>query len=55
MSTALQTQQSGALASQASGRMAVADIISHVALVQEVMRAVMKRDILYGVIRGTCD
>jgi hypothetical protein len=53
MSTALTTQHSGALASQASGRMAVADIISHVALVQEVMRAVMKPDIHYGVIPGT--
>jgi hypothetical protein len=53
MSTALTTQQSGALASQASGRMAVADIISHVALVQEVMRAVMKPDVHYGVIPGT--
>jgi hypothetical protein len=55
MSTALTTQQSGALASQASGRMAVADIISHVALVQEVMRAVMKPDVHYGVIPGTGD
>lgn len=44
----------GALAStQASGRMAVADIISHVAMVQEVMRAVMKEDVHYGVIPGT--
>jgi len=33
--------------------MAVADIISHVALVQEVMKAVMKPDIHYGVIPGT--
>jgi hypothetical protein len=56
MSTALQTQQPvGALASQASGRMAVADIISHVALVQEVMRAVMKQDVHYGIIPGTGD
>lgn len=38
---------------QASGRMAVADIISHVAMVQEVMRAVMKPDVHYGVIPGT--
>jgi hypothetical protein len=46
--------QAGALAqSQASGRMAVADIISHVALVQEVMRAVMKPEVHYGVIPGT--
>ena len=35
--------------------MAVADIISHVALVQEVMRAVMKPDVHYGVIPGTGD
>ena len=33
--------------------MAVADIISHVALVQEVMRAVMKPEVHYGVIPGT--
>lgn len=33
--------------------MAVAEIISHVALVQEVMRAVMKPDVHYGVIPGT--
>lgn len=35
------------------GRMAVEDIISHVATVQEVMRAVMKPDVHYGVIPGT--
>jgi hypothetical protein len=52
MSNEIAPKQSGALA-QASGRMAVADIISHVALVQEVMRAVMKPDIHYGVIPGT--
>ena len=38
---------------QSSGRMAVADIIAHVATVQEVMRAVMKKDVHYGVIPGT--
>lgn len=44
----------GALAvAENHGRMAVADIISHVAMVQEVMRAVMKPDIHYGVIPGT--
>ena len=45
----------GALAASngSSGRMAVADIISHVAMVQEVMKAVMKPDIHYGVIPGT--
>lgn len=53
MSTALATHQGGALASQLSGRMAVADIISHVAMVQEVMRAVMKPEVHYGVIPGT--
>jgi len=47
-------QQGGALAhAQQSGRMAVADIISHVAMVQEVMRAVMKPEVHYGVIPGT--
>ncbi|MDN8617822.1 hypothetical protein [Variovorax ginsengisoli] len=54
MTTALAVQQGGALAqSQQSGRMAVADIISHVAMVQEVMRAVMKPEVHYGVIPGT--
>lgn len=36
-----------------TGRMAVADIISHVATVQEVMRAVMKKDVHFGIIPGT--
>jgi hypothetical protein len=54
MNTVVAFQPQGALAqSQASGRMAVADIISHVALVQEVMRAVMKPEVHYGVIPGT--
>lgn len=54
MSTALQTKPVSALsAGVQSGRMAVADIISHVALVQEVMRAVMKPDVHFGVIPGT--
>lgn len=53
MTTALAVQQGGALASTISGRMAVADIISHVAMVQEVMRAVMKPEVHYGVIPGT--
>lgn len=43
----------GALAAQSQGRMAVADIISHVAMVQEVMRAVMKPEVHYGIIPGT--
>jgi hypothetical protein len=38
---------------QSSARMAVADIIQHVAVVQEVMRAVMKVDVHYGTIPGT--
>lgn len=45
--------QGGALTAQNQGRMAVADIISHVATVQEVMRAVMKKDVHYGIIPGT--
>ena len=46
--------ETGALATTTgSGRMAVADIISHVAMVQEVMKAVMKPDVHYGVIPGT--
>jgi len=54
MSNALQTKPAGALAhTQNSGRMAVADIIAHVATVQEVMRAVMKPDVHYGTIPGT--
>lgn len=44
----------GALAAP-SGRMAVADIIQHVAVVQEVMRAVMKPDVHYGKIPGAGD
>jgi len=43
----------GALVAQQQGRMAVADIISHVQTVQEVMRAVMKPDVHFGVIPGT--
>ena len=46
--------ETGALATTTgSGRMAVADIISHVAMVQEFMKAVMKPDVHYGVIPGT--
>lgn len=44
----------GALAhTQNAGRMAVAEIIQHVAMVQEVMKAVMKPDVHYGIIPGT--
>ena len=48
---ALVKHEAGALAQ--TSRMAVADIISHVAMVQEVMRAVMKTEVHYGVIPGT--
>lgn len=51
---ALTTLENRALAQhQPAGRMAVADIISHVQTVQEVMRAVMKQDVHFGVIPGT--
>ncbi len=51
---AIVKHEGGALAhAQQASRMAVADIISHVAMVQEVMRAVMKPDVHYGVIPGT--
>ena len=54
MNTAVAEIKPGALAATTgSGRMAVADIISHVATVQEVMRAVMKPDVHYGKIPGT--
>lgn len=52
MNAVVQLEQR-ALAHQPAGRMAVADIISHVALVQEVMRAVMKTEVHYGIIPGT--
>ena len=53
---ALVTQEQRALAhAQQAGRMAVADIISHVSTVQEVMRAVMKPDVHYGKIPGAGD
>lgn len=52
--SAIVEMKQGALASaQSTGRMAVADIIAHVATVQEVMRAVMKQDVHFGVIPGT--
>lgn len=54
MNAVVELKPSGALAqSQSSGRMAVSDIIQHVAVVQEVMRAVMKPDVHYGTIPGT--
>lgn len=54
MNAVVELKPAGALAaSQNAGRMAVADIIQHVAVVQEVMRAVMKPDVHYGTIPGT--
>ena len=54
MNAVVELKPAGALATtQNSGRMAVADIISHVAMVQEVMRAVMKENVHFGVIPGT--
>ena len=54
MSNEIATKPGSALSAGAqSGRMAVADIIAHVALVQEVMRAVMKPDVHFGVIPVT--
>lgn len=51
---ALVQQETRALAHAGNdGRMAVAEILSHVTRVQEVMRAVMKPDVHYGVIPGT--
>jgi len=53
---ALVHQEARALThTQPAGRMAVSDIISHVATVQEVMRAVMKPDVHYGKIPGAGD
>ena len=42
-----------ALITQGTNRMAVAEMIAHVSTVQEVMRAVMKKDVHYGMIPGT--
>ena len=54
MNAIVEMRPIGALTSaQANSRMAVADIISHVSLVQEVMRAVMKKDVHFGIIPGT--
>jgi len=56
MNQVVELKSGGALAaSQSPGRMAVADIIQHVATVQEVMRAVMKPDVHYGKIPGAGD
>lgn len=54
MNQVVEIKQGGALAhTQNAGRMAVADLIQHVAVVQEVIRAVMKEGVHYGTIPGT--
>lgn len=53
MNAVVELKQGGSLIAQNPNRMAVADIISHVQTVQEVMRAVMKPNVHYGVIPGT--
>lgn len=54
MNAIVEMRPGGALAStQASGRMALAEIIQHISLVQEVMHTVMKPDVHYGIIPGT--
>ena len=54
MNAIVEMRTSGALAStQSSGRMALAEIIQHIQLVQEVMHTVMKPDVHYGIIPGT--
>lgn len=54
MNQVVEMKPASALAhTQSSGRMAVSDIIQHVALVQEVMRAVMKENVHFGKIPGT--
>ena len=54
MNAIVEMRPAGALAStQASGRMALAEIIQHIQLVQEVMHTVMKPDVHYGIIPGT--
>ncbi len=54
MNAVVEIKHPGALAhTQNAGRMAVAEIIQHVAMVQEVMRAVMKKDVHFGIIPGT--
>jgi hypothetical protein len=54
MNAVVEMKPGGALAAtQSSGRMQLAEIIQHIALVQEVMHTVMKPDVHYGVIPGT--
>jgi purine-nucleoside phosphorylase len=53
MNAVVEVKNSALAVAQQGGRMAVSDIISHVATVQEVMRAVMKPDVHFGTIPGT--
>ena len=53
MNAVVKLEPAGALVANNPGRMAVSDIIQHVAVVQEVMRAVMKPEVHYGKIPGT--
>lgn len=53
MNALVKTETGALAATTGSGRMAVADIITHVAMVQEVMKAVMKDGVHYGVVPGT--
>ena len=53
MNSVVELKPSGALTAPVQSRMAVSEIISHVATVQEVMRAVMKPNVHYGTISGT--
>lgn len=55
MNAVVQLEPRAVAQQQPAGRMAVADIISHVATVQEVMRAVMKPEVHYGRIPGAGD
>lgn len=56
MNAVVELKPAGALATtQNSGRMAVSEIITHVQVVQEVMRAVMKPGVHYGTIPGAGD
>lgn len=55
MNAVVELKQGALAASQAQDRMAVADIMSHVAMVQTVMRNVMKENVHYGRIPGAGD
>lgn len=55
MNAVVELKQGALATSQAQDRMAVADIMSHVAMVQTVMRNVMKENVHYGRIPGAGD